>query len=509
MLNFCPYEIEPDDSAFKKIDLENLAYEVFFIDGFSFEDLKDTALVKLYNDREDIDPNVTHTIRKNGGALKVGKDPRLKAFYNDEGTHYMLYEKLLTEPKSGIQRFMEYLEQGNEDIRNGEELIALNCIEQSGTYIISYAEGSGMPTRNIMVVVPCCPSCHQKLPSGWQFAEDFCGISLLAPRGGGKTTFLVSMLVRDLECFQDIDPEWIISAAHSKQDGTFMKMKESADKLYDERECPDPTDTEHSIAPVFLKVNYRGHFLMVGIYDNSGEVLSSMNNTLARIRLLPHMDSHIYMIEPEDMNIDLAEEKVQADEEGAAKLLTLEEQGKLQKVRRNDKVRANELLVSVRSEKRKNPLAMYNAMRTMMNNAMQLEKLQSQHICCTIIKCDKLEELDEFKEKDLSQALFQRGPVDMEGELLDETRKSLRQKMLDEEVFSKYVFSTTKQKHSFIGSVKSVSWHCVSALGCETENYAPNKYRLVGAYDPIRLEEPILACVVKKVEENGWYETEE
>ena len=47
---------------------------------------------------------------------------------------------------------------------------------------------------------------------------------------------------------------------------------------------------------------------------------------------------------------------------------------------------------------------------------------------------------------------------------------------------------------------KGVSWHCISALGCDAE-MADN---LLGEYAPIRVEEPLMTCILNRIRDNGW-----
>lgn len=47
-----------------------------------------------------------------------------------------------------------------------------------------------------------------------------------------------------------------------------------------------------------------------------------------------------------------------------------------------------------------------------------------------------------------------------------------------------------------------VSWHCISALGCATDK--PENGHLLGDYAPIRVAEPLITCILKRIAENGW-----
>jgi len=51
---------------------------------------------------------------------------------------------------------------------------------------------------------------------------------------------------------------------------------------------------------------------------------------------------------------------------------------------------------------------------------------------------------------------------------------------------------------------KGLSWHCISALGCDAELHGALK----GAYDPIRVEEPLIRCIVDRIADNGWINEE-
>lgn len=515
-LNFCPYEYKGKSGGFQRIAVdapEDLAYELIFMEGYKIEDLENTSLY----------------IKQDLSFIHTGPDPRLQHHYNDKTHHYMLWEST-SDPNaaSGLRLLLDSIVQGNksltegekktsryEDVDSGEEepkedegheksYYKLEWERQeNGKYVFSYA--SGTKQDDLMEAVPCCPSCHQRLPIGWMDAEDFCGISLMAKRGGGKTTFLLSLMADDWAALKYLGGDWQITAAQDDDDAVYTELLDRAESMSLDGKCPPNTRPSNLIAPVFLNINYKGHKMIAGLYDNSGEVLYRMKPRDSRTKILTEMFAHIYLIEPKQMRVKLPEEKKKkADRkpELTYNILSLQDQGDLQRLNKGEVVLAESLLnkVDIEATKAKeDPLRMYFRYKELL--AYDLDKLKRQYFCATIIKCDLLEGLKEMETIMGTQFLFNRSRYQ---DLLNEDTTKAREGIV-EKIFDKYVFEDHRQKEILLRDFGGhITWHCISALGCNATEKEEKVFYLDGEYQPIRVAEPLLACLKKKIEENGW-----
>lgn len=503
-LTYCPYEVEPSgDRNFKKIDMDNLAYVFVFRFGHDYQELNSGILAGYLDD-----------------LVTIGSDERLKRYYNDDSVHYMLWEGLQVGRPNGMDQLLALIERENEavlertlgglfeDIDDSDRL--LSCSRQeNGVYTISYADGSGTSAVPIADLFPCCPSCHHPLPLGWEKADAFLAISLLSLTGAGKSTFLSSMMANDWECLNLSGSDWIITSAHDVRiDEIYGSLEKAADDLYYKGVCPRNTPTGYLIAPVFLSVLYKKKYrIVVGIYDNAGEVLRAMESDDPRITVLPNMDAHIYLIEPKQMNLSLPQRdggKKSRKKEYA--LLSIAAQADFQREHGHEMIRGRELLWEAlqgsvaKKNRRDNPMRLYDALKKAMVITGQYEKLQNQHICCVVDKADQLEELPEFQNMPQREILFGR-----EESFWNRDVMFIHQELIREKIFGKYVFMKEQQMENLKKDTSSVSWHCISALGCEPTETAPNEFSFdVEAYAPIRLAEPVMTCLMQKVEELGW-----
>ena len=528
MLNFCPYEadVTQEGKEFLEIDMNNLAYELLFMNGFKYENLEVTVLGPA--------PSFIHQ----------SKDARLSNAYLDNSIHYMLWESRNAKTPNGLKQLFAAIDKGNQNNRDnmqgaGDVQVDLEESDpeesggmlrydeqEDGTYVISYSEDSGRRRKAIMKAVPCCPSCHKRLPLGWNTADDFFGISLIGRSGGGKTTFLLSLMADNWQALKSLGSDWQFFAAHDmkkENDSWYHTLIEASKKMCQfQGECPPSTQTGYLVAPVFIAALYNRHKIIIGLYDNSGEVLKSMDPDDERIALLSNMFAHIYFIEPDQTRIELPDKKVKHPDTDikVPELLTLEEQGEFQKNNRGKEISGMELLRpektdNARRVRREDPLRMYRDLRDVYFNNDVLDKLADQHMCCTLIKCDLLENIEEVREMEDADFLFQHGEPD---DLLHENIQILRQDIL-KKFFLNFVFSKEKDLELLSKDFcDSVSLHCISALGCDTnfvaregsiENIGIGEkvdgvYYLEGEYDPIRVAEPLITCIKKRVEENGW-----
>lgn len=502
-LEHCPHEVEYlGENGFKKIDMNNLAYMIKFPFGHDYNELNSGILAGYLDD-----------------LVVIGEDERLKRYYGDRSVHYMLPEGLKIGRPNGMERLLKIIESANEevitrrksnifeDIEDSDKL--LSCKKQEdGTYMIGYAEYSGTNTVPIAVLVPCCPSCHHPLPLRWEKADAFVAISLQSLTGTGKSTFLTSMMVNDWECLNIPDSDFFVTSAQDgKVDDIYMNRYKDSENLYEKGICPRNTPTGYIIAPVFLSVLYKKKYLMiVGIYDNSGEVLGAMESHDPRISVLPNMDAHIYLIEPKQMNIHFP--KKDGEKRTGKKqypLLSIAEQAEYQKEHGKEMISGRELLqqafgAAVPRGRRANPMRMYESLKKAMLLSGQYEKLSKQHLSCVVVKADLLETLPEFQNNPYKEILFQREDSTWNRDVM-----FIQQEMIKENIFQKYVFTNERQMQVLENDMGSVSWHCISALGCEPKETGQNEYTFdPNDYAPIRLADPVMTCLVQKIEELGW-----
>lgn len=520
MLDFCPYD-------FNTIDLENLAYELVFPRGWTWEKVK----------RE----TVVGDIKRN--FINENETLRNKFFGKDNvRPRVMLLEAQRKGGKNGFKLFKELIEYNNaevlglsseddftdgfrydeDDFTDEDDKTMLHYQKLEGEIDV-FVDKRGFP---VMYALPCCPKCHNRLPIGWLEAEDFGAVSLMARSGAGKTTLLYSMMHENWEAFQNLgeirNKPLRITAAHRMNDNTdeiYAEMKRNAEAMCRKGgKCPNSTIRIFRIPPVFLNVQYNNHTMIVGIYDNAGENLREMDlitNPDLRI-LLNKIFAELYLFDPEDLDISLPEQKQKAMEAQFRKceILSLEEQGKYQSEHMGDILLASEILRHAADIKTENK-GLKKAMEVYVNHLSALhqhnclDRMKEMYFLGIIIKSDLLENTEEIKSNREYDVLFDREVLD---DMLDKSamdaRSELVQDMIKElRLFGKKNINDFKYDFGEIdGNGKetgrdAVSWHCISALGCN-----PQEGVLKDEYAPIRVAEPMVTCILKRISDNGWIE---
>ncbi len=523
-LNFCPYD-------FSEIDMDNLAYELTFPRMWSWKDVKEKTVVgtgiKIYISEND-----------------DRRDERFKK--NTKTEHIILREHFLPGRKNGFKLLKEFIERENAKIVDEcEKALEEMELEEGADYddeflvlkrqkMLFYNVRDGIDVfedinRNIIIyAMPCCPHCHNRLPIGWDKAEDFGAVALMAPSGRGKTTFLLSMMNRNWEAFQELggdpDSRHQISIApahlpHDEKDTTYYEMANNANEMCRKGgRCPDNTDRQHWIPPVFLKVQYLNHTMIIGIYDNAGEELRKMNlieNPNLHM-LLDKMFAELYLFEPDDLNITLPRKREQniKQEFKSCKLLPVEEQGKEQEENRGKKISGRDLIkdafeVPFKSGDIKAALEVYYNYKNVLVQHDCRSHLEEMYFAGVIIKSDLLEHCEEIKSKAEYDILFQRGILD---DMLDKDSMEMRNELVQKMIKELHLFGSKdidEFKRDF-GEIdrngkptgrQAVSWHCISALGCGSDGG-----KLQDEYAPIRVAEPLLTCILRRIADNGWME---
>lgn len=361
MLDFCPFD-------FNKIDMNNLAYELVFADEWTWEKVKKKTVIG-----EDPKPFINENDDRRNTHYKDREDKKFV-----EVQHVVLLENRNPRGKNGFQQLLELIstrngygadtereygdreENDTDDIPGGgyghdvnSELNKSNSGNDQNTDKISleYRQVDGIDTffdeynNEVMYAMPCCPYCHNRLPIGWREAEDFGAVSLMAPTLGGKTTFLYSMMNKGWSAFRNYrfsDGRRLnITAAHwigDPTDTVYASMQEASDDMCrNYGNCPQNTKKDRWIFPVFLNIQFEGHILILGIYDNAGENLQKGNpNKKTNLKmLLNRMFAEVYLFDPGDLNITLPTEKKKR-RNAKSEILSIEEQGKAERADKYD-----------------------------------------------------------------------------------------------------------------------------------------------------------------------------
>lgn len=552
-MDFCPYK-------FDKIDMENLAYELVFPEDTQWEDVKEHTVIGILY--QEYGSYVSSILCDKDGSGRIKDEAK-----RDDNKHEHIM--LLEQEKGGsvmklFKQVIELLNKSSEDSagtlpgladagsggdgmdklakllaanrpsdRTGQKRKKLyHKQSDDGLDIFTDQEGNLWITA-----IPCCPNCHKRLPLGWAEAEDFGAISLMAPTGGGKTTFLYSMMHNNWEVFSDLGgfgmQNLYITAAHRRNDPkdvAYADMMERSDKMCrNGGRCPDNTSKTAHIAPVFLNVQYGKHKLIIGIYDNAGENLMN-SDPMGKPMIAPvvsKMFAELYLFDPEDLNVSLPDrEKMQvlkSLEECA--VMPLEEQGSYQEAHQDDTVSAREILGQYfgtgqdknGASRMTRAMQPYRNHRENMQHARCLNHMKEMYFLGILIKGDLLEHVEKIRANREYDLLFDRG---RERDLFNmnamQMRSGLVRQMIQEfELFGDVSLDTFLQDFGEIDvegnptERQAVSWHLISALGCDVIDRPERETAggtLKGEYAPIRLAEPLLSCIVKRIVDNQWVE---
>lgn len=499
MLDFCPYE-------FISMDEYNLAYELVFPKGWNWERVKRETIIGeqkfIYLDEND--QRRYTSIQGQANDETAGRGP------------IILLENKKSDRKNGLamlQKFVsEAAEPGNAPGKSTERKMRLSCRIAEG--VDAFVDENDRP---VMYALPCCPHCHHRLPAGWQQAEDFGAVALMGPGGSGKTTFLLSMMNRNWEALQHFNlngHRLRIAPAHRMDDKTdfsyFMLKKQSEEMCRAGGSCPESTEKTGWVLPVFLHIQYAGHTMILGLYDNAGEHLRRMDllrHPNLRI-LLDKMFAQMFFFDPEEMNLSTSGRAVQdvwcAEKENG--VLLLNEQGAYQQASRGKRVSGHALLAAASAPPKEGEILpafremYYQYMQTMQLN-QHLDEMKRMLFLGIIGKSDRLEQMEEIRAREEYAPLFDREYLE---DMLDiqamEMRSELVEEMIEEfGLFGKLDIRSFAQDYG----ERAVSWHCISALGCGTDN-AKEKGKLLGNYAPVRVAEPLMACIYRRMGANGW-----
>ena len=537
---YCPLDLQ-------EINMDNLAYELCFDGRFSEEEAIKNSRFKAVTSVD-------------GDSLIEDKDAkRTEVFgFDNEESCMMVLESRDPDGECGLRFLIENVRNNREEGDKDREATATETgitipdenryfdkaettvrkivpekkrgwrrPKKTDPYDLVYAEENSegnyefynKDKQRVMTALPCCPHCHMRLPRGWKDAEDFCIVSLIGPTGSGKTTMLLSLMADQWKSLgknvriSGYDME-ITPANYYGYGGFSDSMAEEADKLSsdDNPECPEMTIKEKLIQPVFLNVDYKGHRMTVGIYDNAGENLAKPT-TLKKDFLkavIEKSNVDMYLFDPEDMNIEL--DRNQIDPKSIQEVLkacivdSIQEQGEKQKKDGRMRVTAREVLKkayagserkdSDKKEKKKTTLDVYRSLKLARSESrVGKTKSESTRFLGVIIKSDLLKPMVDEREYgtlflNLDTDPSNRAEVDLTSDTVTDMIKEYR------------LFGDLSEREvDEIGSeFKGRSWHCISALGCDAELHGALK----GQYEPIRVVEPLIRCIVDRIADNGW-----
>lgn len=544
-LKFCPFE-------FERIDVTNLAYELMPQGDWTWDRIRKETVIGEYLDRY---VNTSDSRRQERFQIKSSREQIiLLESYMDQKEGICLRENGM----SVLKKLLDGRKPVEKPVRAPEEryeLVPAYTANMEGLYEEEEEDfgadmmdsaidpGNGKLTLEIkpdehafgeydilctqskiaiLHVVPCCPVCHNRLPIGWLEAEDFCAVSLLAPTSGGKTTLLYSMMYDRWSAFQTFmsykGRSLSIIPAYNPDDPTddvYYAMSKEAEQLCENKTCPDNTQ-KGWVLPVFVQVNYDGAVYIVGIYDNAGELLQGQdvrNHQNLRL-LIDKMYADIYLFNPEDMNnirLNRARETVKKQNVENCEMLDLAAQGEYQEKEGNMAIYAKELLSAGRQTgagKKTDILRVYSNTRAMrIQNRCGEHMRTGMHFLGVLIKSDLLRDADAIRNTKKYEVLFDpESPDDMTDldqimgrsmlveEMIREFRLLGNTKLQDFEV----AYGAAGSKVRGAANRDSVSWHAVSALGCDAELAG----RVLGDYQPIRHAEPLMTCILKFLDEN-------
>lgn len=510
-MDFCPHD-------FERFDLDNLAYEMVFADGWDFERLCEEAFGAAGDELQSEQSRNYIEMEENKRSIHYAV-PGVDAVQ-----HIILSEKRDDGMEmSGFQWIKSIFAQAKEESHSGnpEKKLVLTHRKDEDTEIDEFIDQN----HNVIFSAwPCCPYCHNRLPMHWETAEDFAPVALMGPTGGGKTSFLYSALFdewRSVDYLGKFKQDIQIYSAHAQEDETdtmyYSIVRAAREMCRDYGKCPQNTDKEHWIPPVFVVAECGEHRTIIGIYDNAGETLAKMNALKKRMvtMLQKRMFADIFLFTPESLNIH----GKSAGEKGAApavrslegEVLTLEEQGRNQGAGKS--VSAAQLLFQLPqgsnqsqepAEEVDTTFQVYKALKNSRNAARQKVRMRKQmYFAGALIKSDLMEHMEGVADNDLYRCLFERArPAETISLETLGLRSSLVSQMIQElDLIDEQDISDITETYGG-DSRDSVSWHCISALGCDAEMAG----HLKGRYQPIRVAEPLVMVILKRFRDNGWLE---
>lgn len=397
----------------------------------------------------------------------------------------------------------EMIDEANRDLAElNMTLIKKEFDEDSLGYVLTISEDSMIIVSNTMV----CPHCHNVLPQNF-FKYEMISIGLAGSVATGKTVFMASLMMNEFRILNN-DTITVRNAHGNPLDPEKIKMERTAQRLYSEQLCPDPTNKAFH-QPIYLefavKMEKEVRRFLVTFYDVAGETIRKEAGS-GKTTFTRHADGIILFIDPSQMMLRRPISlKTTVDEKrilASMRLLSKEEQARAQ--RENKAMGEPPILVdfghSFQEDEdfryERNPVTILDSLRMGIGDSLLKEK----YIALTIAKCDQLSELEEFREVVGSSLLFER--EHLKRGWINTDHQLLRQHIL-EPIFEDKVYHMQRN----VGEYKGSGLFMISALGCETmqEEQKQNMVtKAVSPVNPIRVEEPFLWLLMKIMQERGW-----
>lgn len=484
-------------------------------------DLRDSLVYEVFSVKEtdDLTASFNNFMKKLGekeeSLFKAGVEDVYKGFWSNitgnEKPRLCLYPKNSEENRlsnksenSEIGYILELIKQSTADISYEKEY--MQGYEGSNSYIYNIYENE----RMIFTIRPCCPVCRTLLPDMWfsDIVKAYIPISLIAGKSGGKTTYMTSLISDDfIVLLRDMgtDKWWIDYGIKYEKERLSIQTTRFSD-LEKLRSGEYPASTDNPMPPVCINISKLSdeedcidEQVIVSIFDCKGELYENLGknqNTEEELKFLKSMYSYIFLMDPDQME-RLPHEDKPDDNKKEVKILSIEEQGKMQG-QEHQPVNARDLIKNNKnSDKVDMILILRNIKSINLKNPNNLH-----HIAYTIVKSDELlkhsEELDTV---DGMRELCSQGECinafdDDNFVMVEEAVKDFIEAFFFNE-------SRTKVGMSLINSIggKKVakSWHCVS-VAKPRPNLGKNKCE----YDPLRIAEPFARCIIEKFKELGW-----
>jgi hypothetical protein len=277
-------------------------------------------------------------------------------------------------------------------------------------------------------------------------------------------------------------PVNIMPAHYIGYGGFYDEIIEMAEQLSNDGICPHPIDRNKLIQPLFLNVVYKGHRMIVGIYDIASykpdKPFELWNRYLKYA--IDNSDADLFLFDPMDMDIELLRDRIDP--------VSIKEGEACES--------AEDYLIE--GEIKKRPLNMYHVMNFQRYGRRAVpDKKSSRHFRGVIVKSDLLQPIvDEGKYGVLFRDTFE-DPSDRDGVLT--TNEIIKDMIKEYRLFG----NLSDDEIDDIGSNYKKgrrSWHCISALGCGEDMCG----KLKGDYAPIRVAEPFIRCIVDRIADNGW-----
>lgn len=281
-INFCPFDG-------KAINKKNLAYEIVHPNGWTWDKVKretvigmdprvyisehdgkrrrfaervgllddsaaDNQVMLLANEQKDGKDGLTLLCESlEAGKRKQEKGKSVKIL----GKQYASYEDYIKRAyKMGSAEVYEEEPEDDFDQKSEDAPAKLRYVHQNNMHIFVDSNKDA-----VMYALPCCPYCHNRLPSGWLSADDFMGILVLASDEADKEHYIHSVFQQERKKLEHIASEL----------GSHIYIQNVA---YSD-------DMSMGASPIFMNVQSEAgqvkKSIMIGLYVYSNEAIINLN----------------------------------------------------------------------------------------------------------------------------------------------------------------------------------------------------------------------------------------